>query len=105
MKPGRAFVCAVPVSSALRSCTAFVSDAFHFRFAFAPVLVHFLFSPCAPAGQFVQSPCGLAVVEGEVHESKRSKRLSLDVGQDRLAASKWMPCGIWREVRYAGRLA
>lgn len=105
MNPARTSVPAVPGPLALRSCSAFVSDAFHVRFARVPVLVHFLFSLCAPASQFVQSTCGVAVVDGEEHAPERPKRLSLNVGQDRLAASKWMPCGIWREVRRGGHLA
>lgn len=105
MKPGRAFLSAVPVTSALRSCTAFVSVVSHFRFALVPVLVHRLVSPCAPVGQFVHSHRRLIVVESTTQESRRPKRLVLNVGQDRLAASKWMPCGIWREVRRGGHLA
>jgi hypothetical protein len=100
MKPARAFVSGVSVPLVFRPCAAFVSDASHIRFSVVPVLVHRLVSPCASFGHFVQSRYGLAVVEGERQESKRSKRLSLNVGQDRRPASERMPLGMRREVRH-----
>lgn len=98
MKPARAFCIGLPVSLALRSYAALVSDASHFRFAIVPVLVHRLVDPCAAVGRFVQS------TDWPAH-LKKPERLSLYVGQDRLAASKWIPCGIRREVRHGGRVA
>jgi hypothetical protein len=105
MKPARAFVSGVSVPFAFRPCAAFVSDAFHIRFALVPVLVHCSVSPCASFGHFVQSHDGVAVVEGETQEPKRSKRLSLNVGEDRRPASEWMPCGMRREVRHGEPVA
>lgn len=105
MKPGRTLLSVVPVTSALRSCAAFISVVSHFRFALVPVHVHRLVSPCAPVGQFVQSCRRLVVVEGTTQEPRRAKGLTLSVGQDRRAASEWMPCGIRREVRGGGYLA
>jgi hypothetical protein len=92
--------CAIglPVSLALRSRAAFVSNASHFCFVLVPVLVHLLVGPCAAVGQFVQ-------LTDWRTEAKRAERLALNVGQDRLAASEWMPCGTQREVRRGGHLA
>lgn len=105
MKPGRAFLPAFPPSPALRSRAAFVPVVSHLRFALVPVLVHRLFSPCAPFGQFVQSYRRRVVVDGTTQESRRPKKLSLNVGQDRRPASEWMPCCIRREVRRGGPVA
>ena len=91
------YVIGLPVSLTLRSRAAFVSDASHFCSARVPVLIHRLVSSCAAVGQFVELTDGPA-------KSKRPKRLPLNVGQDRLAASEWMPCSIRREVRRVGRV-
>lgn len=106
MKPARIHPHGASASPGRRLGVAFGSDRVRLQVAFAPVLTHCLVGRCASSGRFIQ--CGDETAAGNLATSWRKslKKPSLNVGQDRRAATKWMSCCVRRRwIRHGGLIA